>query len=168
MRRFAEAKLDMAAYYHIRDCFVDPADFDWMSPGGRRFMAHWWNTMPQYSALFDHHGRVRPAWYAFRFLGQLEGPRYVVVGEAANIRAIAGDGNGYQHVLIWRYEGNGPEEIEVRVNAAGAGGRSTRVVTLDAGAPVNNIRVIHFGRADNLGDVPLKLGPWDVRWIEIE
>ena len=50
MRRFAEAKLDMAAYYHIRDCFVDPADFDWMSPGGRRFMAHWWNTMPQYSA----------------------------------------------------------------------------------------------------------------------
>jgi hypothetical protein len=40
MRRYAEAKLDMAAYYHIRDCFVDPADFDWMSPGGRRFMAH--------------------------------------------------------------------------------------------------------------------------------
>jgi hypothetical protein len=74
MRRYAEEKLDMAAYYHIRDCFVDPADFDWMSPGGRRFMAHWWNTMPQYSALFDHHGRVRPAWYAFRLLGQLEGP----------------------------------------------------------------------------------------------
>ena len=73
MRRYAEAKLDMAAYYHVRDCFVDPADFDWMSPGGRRFMAHWWNTMPQYSALFDHHGRVRPAWYAFRLLGQLEG-----------------------------------------------------------------------------------------------
>jgi hypothetical protein len=72
MRRYGEAKLDLAAYYHIRDCFVHPADFDWMSPGGRRFMAHWWNTMPQYSALFDHHGRVRPAWWAFRLLGQLE------------------------------------------------------------------------------------------------
>ena len=81
MRRYAEQGLDMAAYYHIRDCFVDPADFDWMSPDGRRFMAHWWNTMPQYSALFDHHGRVRPAWYAFRLLGQLQGPRYAVEGE---------------------------------------------------------------------------------------
>lgn len=50
MRRYGEATLDMAAYYHIRDCFVDPADFDWMSPGGRRFMAHGWNTMPQDSA----------------------------------------------------------------------------------------------------------------------
>jgi hypothetical protein len=115
MRHYAEAGLDMAAYYHIRDCFVDPADFDWMSPGGRRFMAHWWNTMPQYSALFDHHGRVRPAWYAFRLLGQLEGPRYAVPGEQGGIRAIAGDGDGYKHLIVWRYEGGGPDEIEVRL-----------------------------------------------------
>jgi hypothetical protein len=168
MRRFAEAKLDMAAYYHIRDCFVDPADFDWMSPGGRRFMAHWWNTMPQYSALFDHHGRVRPAWYAFRFFGQLEGPRYAVEGEQGNIRAIAGDGDGYKHVIVWRYEDGGPEEIEVRLAVAGVNGRNTRVVQLDAAAPVNNIKVIHFGRSDDLGNVPLKLKPWDVRWVEIE
>lgn len=168
MRRYAEAKLDLAAYYHIRDCFVDPADFDWMSPGGRRFMAHWWNTMPQYSALFDHHGRVRPAWYAFRFLGQLEGPRYEVLGEQRPIRALAGDGNGYKHLLIWRYENGGPAEIEARLEVAGAPGRSCRVVQLDAGAPVNNIKVIHFGRSDDLGQVSLKLKPWDIRWVEIE
>ena len=136
MRRFAEAKLDMAAYYHIRDCFVDPADFDWMSPGGRQFMAHWWNTMPQYSALFDHHGRVRAAWHAFRLLGQLEGARYRVEGEQGNIRAIAG--------------------------------RSSRVVKLDAGAAVNNLQVLHLGRSDELGAVPLKLAPWDVWWVETE
>jgi len=168
MRRYAEAGLDMAAYYHIRDCFVDPADFDWMSPGGRRFMAHWWNTMPQYSALFDHHGRVRPAWYAFRLLGQLEGPRYRVDGEQGNIRAMAGDGDGYKHLIVWRYEGDGPEEIEVRLEIAGASGRSSRVVQFDPDAPVNNIRVIHFGRSDDLGNVPLRLKPWDVRWVEIE
>lgn len=168
MRRFAEAGLDMAAYYHVRDCFVDPTDFDWMSPGGRRFMAHWWNTMPQYSALFDHHGRVRPAWYAFRLLGQLDGPRYVVEGEAGSVRAIAGEGDGYKHILIWRYEGGGPDEVEVRVEVAGVSGRSSRIVHLDAAAPVNNIKVVHFGRADGLGAVPLKLGPWDVRWVEVE
>jgi hypothetical protein len=65
-------------------------------------MAHWWNTMPQYSALFDHHGR------------------------------------------------------------------NSRVVQLDSAAPVNNIRVVHFGRSEDLGNVPLKLKPWDIRWIEIE
>jgi hypothetical protein len=146
MRRFAEAKLDMAAYYHIRDCFVDRADFDWMSPGGCRFMAHWWNTMPQYSGLFDHHGRVRPAWCAFRFLGQLEGPRYVVEGERASIRAIAGERDGYKHVIVWRYEGGGPEQIEARLDVAGAAGRRCRIVELAPAAPVNNIRVVHLKR----------------------
>jgi hypothetical protein len=158
----------MAAYYHIRDCFVDPADFDWMSPGGQRFMAHWWNTMPQYSALFDHHGRVRPAWYAFRLLGQLEGARYAVEGEEGNIRAIAGEGNGYKHFIVWRYDGSGPESIEVRAEVGGAGRRNSRIVQLDPAAPVNNIKVIHFGRADQLANVPIKLMHWDVRWIEIE
>jgi hypothetical protein len=42
------------------------------------------------------------------------------------------------------------------------------IVQLDPAAPVNNIKVIHFGRSDDLGNVPLKLKSWDVRWIEIE
>src|SRR4030095_3344541 len=154
MRRFAEQKLDIAAYYHIRDCFVDPSAFDWMSPGGRRFMAHWWNTMPQYSALFDHHGRVRPAWYAFRFLGQLEGARYAGEGEQGNIRAIAGEGDDHKHLIVWRYEGGGPDEVDVRLDVPGAPGRSFRVVKLEAAAPVNNIKVIHFGRSDELANLP--------------
>lgn len=168
MRRFAEENLDMAAYYHIRDCYVDPADFDWMSPEGRRFMAHWWNTMPQYSALFDHHGRVRPAWYVFRFLGQLEGPRFEVEGEHHGIRAIASEKNGYRHIILWRYQDEDPKEIAVTVKTSGADGRNCRIVRLDPSAQVNNIQVIHFGRSENLGDVPLQLRNWDIRWIEIE
>ncbi len=168
MRRFAEEGLDMAAYYHIRDCFVDPADFDWMSPGGRRFMAHWWNTMPQYSALFDHHGRVRPAYYVFRFLGQLDGSRFTVDGERDGIRAIAGDGNGYKHLIVWRYGEGGDEEVEVRLQISEVPGRNSRIARLDPVAPVNNIQVIHFGRSDELRKVRLKLKAWDVRWIEIE
>jgi hypothetical protein len=168
MRRYAEEGLDMAAYYHIRDCFVDPADFDWMSPQGRRFMAHWWNTMPQYSALFDHHGRVRPACYAFRLLGQLDGPRYAVQGEQQNVRAIAGEGDGYKHVLIWRYEGGGADEVEVRLSLAGVSRRSCRLVKLDADAPVNNIKVVRFGRSDDVQNWAMRLRPWDIRWVEIE
>ena len=170
MRRFGEEKLDMAAYYHIRDCFVDPADFDWMSPRGVRFMAHWWNTMPQYSALFDHHGRVRPAWYAFRLLAQFEGPRFVVTGERANIRAIAGTNDGRKHILVWRYESEGPDEVNVRLNLAGVSGGSYRIVALDAAAPLNQLKVLHFGRNTDLATNPvlLKLRPWEIRWIELE
>lgn len=168
MRRFAEAGLDMAAYYHIRDCYVDPADFDWMSPGGRRFMAHWWNTMPQYSALFDHHGRVRPAWFVFRLLGQFEGPRYPVEGLRGNIHAMAGERDGYRHLLVWRYEPGGPAELEVQVDLAGVKNRPYRVVQLDAAAPVNNLKVLHFGRTEDLSRLVLKLEPWGIRWIEIE
>ncbi len=168
MRRFAEEKLDMAAYYHIRDCFVDPADFDWMSPAGRRFMAHWWNIMPQYSALFDHHGRVRPAYYVFRWLGQLEGPRYAVDGEGPAIRAIAGEGNGYRHVIVWRNEDGGNEEAEVQIIAGGVERRHCRVVELVPDAAANNIRVLFYGPTSDLGNVSLRLKPWDIRWIEIE
>ncbi|MBE7499129.1 MAG: hypothetical protein HS113_02230 [Verrucomicrobiales bacterium] len=167
-RRYAEAGLDMAAYYHIRDCFVDPSEFDWMSPGGRRFMAHWWNTMPQYSALFDHHGRVRPAWYVFRLLGQLDGARYPVTGEQAAVRAIAGDGDGYKHVIVWRFEGTGPDALDVRLELAGVAGRNARIVRLDPAAAVNNLKVVHFGRADDFDKVPIRLQPWDIFWIEVE
>jgi hypothetical protein len=168
MRRYAEAGLDMAAYYHIRDCFVNPVDFDWMSAEGRRFMAHWWNTMPQYSALFDHHGRVRPAYFAFRLLGQLQGPRYPVQGEQGNIRAIAGEGDGYKHLLVWRYEDGGAEEVAVRFGVSGVKDRSFRVVKLDADAPVNNIKVERFGRSKDLDGLTVALRPWDIRWLEIE
>jgi len=67
-----------------------------------------------------------------------------------------------------RMNTNPAEELEVRLEVAGAKGRGTRVVQLDAAAPVNNIRVLHFGRSDDLASVPLKLKPWDIRWVEIE
>ena len=165
VHRLSEAGLDMAAYYHVRDCFVDDADFDWMSPGGRNFMAHWWNTMPQYGALFDHHGRVRPAWYAFRLLGQFEGPRFAVAGEQGAIRAIACQREHRRHVLVWRYEGGGPAEREVRLALGGLTGGVVRVVALDAAAAVNTLKVLRFQTVPDMAHQPivLKLRPWEIR-----
>jgi hypothetical protein len=101
-------------------------------------------------------------------LGQLEGPRYSVQGETGNLRAIAGEGDGYKHILLWRYEGDGPDEIELRLEVEGVRGRNSRIVALDPNAAMNNIRVLQFGRSDQLGNVSIKLKPWDIRWIEIE
>lgn len=170
IRRFAEDGLDMASYYHIRDCFVDPADFDWMSPKGLDFMAHWWNTMPQYSALFDHHGRVRPAWYAFRLLSRFEGPRVPVEGETGGIRAIAVREASRQHVLVWRFEPADGTEIDVTVKLSHLDGRRVRVVALDAAAPVNNLQVLQLISTKTAEEKPIsiRLKPWDIHWIEIE
>lgn len=71
-------------------------------------------------------------------------------------------------MIVWRYEDAGPEEIEVQLDLSGAKGRRSRVVKLDPNLPVNNIRVIHFGSSDDLGNVSLRLKPWDIRWLEIE
>src|SRR5207249_3190931 len=41
---FYEEALSRAAYYHIRDCFVDqPAFAKFMSPRGAALVANWWN-----------------------------------------------------------------------------------------------------------------------------
>jgi hypothetical protein len=76
--------------------------------------------------------------------------------------------DGYKHVIVWRYEGGGTEQVEMRLGVAGAARRSCRIVEIAPAAPVNKIRVVHFGRSDDLGGVPLKLGAWDARWVEIE
>ena len=88
-------------------------------------------------------------------------------GERDGIRALAGEGNRYRHLIVWRY-GGGEEQLEVRLDVRGVTGRNSRIVQLDPVAQVNNIQVIHFGRSEELRDVPLKLKAWDIRWIEIE
>jgi hypothetical protein len=63
-----------------------------------------------------------------------------------------------------------PAELEAKVSLGGPSGGSYRLVALEADAPVDNLRVLHFGRVAELGKNPLvlKLKPWDIRWIEVE
>ena len=168
---FYEEGLSRAAYYHIRDFFVDPTRFSpWMSAQGTDFMAHWWNVMPQYDGLWDNQGRVRPAYYAFRLLSLIKGQKLAVSGSSADVKAFAARNGSWNHVVFWNFPSSGPGEVVEAVVRFPKGQRGQfRFIKLDASAPVNNLAVIRQGSAGELEAQPVrtKLEPYDVDWIEI-
>src|SRR5882762_7314000 len=81
---FLEEGLSCSAYYHIRDSFVDEAQFSkFMSAKGAAFVARWWNDTPQYDGLYDSQGGVRPAYYAFKLLSLIKGRQLAINGTTA-------------------------------------------------------------------------------------
>src|SRR5205823_4443193 len=166
-----EERIARAAYYHVRDFFLDPSRFSpWMSARGTDFMAHWWNVMPQYDGLWDNQGRVRPAYYAFRLLSLIKGQKLAVSGTSADVKAFAARNGSWNHVVFWNFPSSGPGEAVEAVVRFPKGQRGQfRFIKLDASAPVNNLAVIRQGSAGELEAQPVrtKLEPYDVDWVEI-
>ncbi len=166
-RGFMEEGLSRAAYYHLRDSFVDPDEFRWMSPGGREFMADWWNVKPQNSGLFDNQGRRRPAYYAFQMLSHLRGKRVPVSGTGEGLEALAAQDGSETHVVVWNFAPPGagqPREIELRFTRLPEG--SFRVVQLNAEA--NRLDTVRSGASDELETSPLRLSlpPLGIAWVQ--
>jgi hypothetical protein len=168
---FHEAGLTRSAYYHIRDIFVDRSKYDsWMSATGVNFMAHWWNTMPQYDGLWDNQGRVRPAYCVFRLLGLIKGQKLAVSGTTADIKAIAARNESWNHVVVWNFPSSGQNDgpdVVVRFSKSQRG--EFRLMKLNAGAPVNNLEVVRHGGRGELESKPIQLPlpPYAVAWIEV-
>ena len=161
---FLAEGLSRAAYYHIRDHFVVPRDFTWMSPSGYQFMADWWNVKVQNSGLYDKRGQRRPAYYVFQILGELHGQRLPVTGMTANIHAIAARDRNTTHVVFWNF-GGAATEVSVRLPAGQAG--QFRFVQLDPTA--NRLDTLRDGRAAELDVDPLRLqiAPYGVAWAHV-
>ncbi|HYM05487.1 MAG TPA: hypothetical protein VEU11_02910, partial [Terriglobales bacterium] len=92
-RVFYETGVSGSAFFHIRDYFVDETKFTpFLSAAGVANMARWWNDMPQYEGIFDNQGRVRPDYYAFKFLSLIRGQNLPVTGTVPDIHAFAARG----------------------------------------------------------------------------
>src|SRR5882762_4411629 len=101
---FLEEKLSRSAYYHIRDSFVDEAQFaTFMSAKGAAFVARWWNDTPQYDGLYDNQGQARPAYYAFKLLSLLKGQRLRIAGATEAVKGIAVRSDTEINVVVWNY-----------------------------------------------------------------
>jgi hypothetical protein len=163
--------LSGAAYYHIRDYFVDEAMFArFMSARGAAFMARWWNEMPQYDGLYDNQNRVRPAYYAFKFLSLIKGQRLPVTGTTPEIKVLAARGRHWVNVVLWNYPRDGkgkPLEVIVRFPFEKEG--RVRLVRLNAEAPVNNLDQMRVATVANLKTSPLRLTlrPYEIYWVEL-
>lgn len=160
--------LSRSCYYHIRDHFVAPEDFTWMSPSGYKFMSDWWNVQIQNSGLFDKQGRRRPAYYAFQMLAHLQGQQLPVSGGANNVRALAVRNGDAVHVVCWNFplRGHGSKtEVLLRFPSNQAG--QFRLVRLNAVS--NRLDTLRTGAAAEMDASPLRfeLPPYGVAWAQI-
>lgn len=166
---FLEEGLSRAAYYHIRDYFVAPEDFDWMTPEGYKFMADWWNVQVQNSGLFDNQGQRRPAWYSFRMLRDIQGRRLPVSGLGEGVKAFASLNDSLVNVVLWNAQApdsGSVSEISLRL-PDGLGGKF-RLLRLDAAA--NRLDELRRGEIAALKSDPLRLrlAPCGVAWLRID
>jgi len=169
---FLQEGLSRSAYYHIRDYYVDPRLFDpFMSPQGTTFMAHWWNTMPQYDGLFDQEGRVRPAYYAFKLLKLMRGKQVEVTGTKAGLGALAAINGPWTNLIFWSFplkRESGDSRVSVDFSPRPKG--QVRLVRLDATTPLNNLKQISDEpinpEASHL--LTVNLHPYDIYWVELE
>jgi hypothetical protein len=168
---FYKAGLTGAAYYQIRDYFVDEAMFSgFLSAPGMANMARWWNEMPQYDGLYDNQDRVRPAYYAFKLLSLIRGEQLSVTSPLPDIKALAARGRHWVNVVLWNYPRDakgGPRETTVRFPSEKQGG--VRLVRLNPEAAVNNLDQIRTAKISDLVAHPLRLTlrPYEIYWIEV-
>ena len=165
---FLAEGLSRAAYYHIRDYFVSPEDFTWMSPSGYNFMSDWWNHKIQNSGLFDNQGRRRPAYYVFQMLAQLRGLQLPVTGSADDVHALAVRNGNTTHIVFWNFplSGSGATaEVTLRFPANQPG--QFRLVQLNPVA--NRLDTVRAGAAAELDAEPphLQLAPYGVAWAQV-
>jgi hypothetical protein len=142
-----------------------------LSARGTAFMARWWNEMPQYDGLYDNQGRLRPAYYAFKFLSLIKGQQLPVTGTTPEIKVLAARGRQWVNVVLWNYPRDGkgkPLEVTVRFPFEKEEG-GVRLVRLNAEAPVNNLDQIRTAKISDLRAHPLKitLRPYEIYWIEV-
>ncbi len=168
---FYNKGLTRSSYYQIRDYFVDPKVFSsFMSKRGTAFMAHWWNTMPQYDALYDNQNRLRPAYYSFFLLNHIKGRQLPVTGAEHDIRVLAAAEDPWINVVLWNFplEGRGSDRV-VAVEFPSEKKGSIRLVRLNPESPMNNLQQIRNGALLDPENNPVNitLRPYEIYWIEI-
>lgn len=169
---FLKEGLSRSAYYHIRDYYVNPKLFaPFMSPQGTKFMAHWWNIMPQYDGLFDQQGRVRPAYFAFKLLSLMHGERLRVSGTTSGIGALAAKNGPWINLLFWSFPQEGKSgNTRVAVNLSPLPKGQVRLVRLNPTVPVNNLQQISNEPLNSKASHVLMVDvhPYNIYWVEVD
>ncbi len=163
---FHEEGLSGAAYYHIRDYYVDKTQFDkFESPRGAALIANWWNETPQYDGLWDNQGRVRPSYFAFKLLSTIRGTKISVRGTTPDIHAFAVKNDDKVHLVIWNFSPTNHETITLHIS--GEKDRQFREISLNA--TVNQLEIIRQGATSEFEKRPLEfvLAPYGIRWITV-
>lgn len=168
---FQQEGLSRSAYYHIRDFYVDGAIFSkFESPAGVALITNWWNVMPQYDGLWDHQGRVRPAYFAFKLLSLIRGQNIAVQSPDPDVHGLAAQNGQTLNVVLWNFpasEKTHSSEIAARFPATKQG--HFREIHLDAEAPRNELELRRQGEIAEVAGHSLKLTlkPYGICWLNL-
>ena len=126
--------------------------------------------MPQYDGLWDHYGRVRPAYFAFKLLSLVRGRNIPVRGAPQDLHALAGKDERGLNLVLWNYPDAGPgvsRQVTLRFPATQAG--QFREIHLNADAPRNELELHRQGSVTDLAQDPVRLTlkPYGICWITI-
>jgi hypothetical protein len=138
--RMLDGGVDLSCYYHIRDWHVSRDEFaPFMSEKGASFMTWWWNINPQFHALWDFQGAMRPAYFAFRMLALLTGNRIAVETPSKTVKALATYDPVYDAytIVAWNFRVKKPRSSRVKLRMTGItpGSWEIRRRILDAETP---------------------------------
>ena len=88
--------------FDMYDTYVDPDDFEKFY-SKVPFMLRHWNEIPHRFGLFDLDGRVRPQYFVYKLLSEMEGERLACTAEDEQIRMAAAQKDGTYRVLLTNY-----------------------------------------------------------------
>ncbi len=163
---FHDEGLSGAAYYHIRDFYVDKTLFDkFETPRGAELVANWWNDTPQYDGLWDNLGRVRPSYFAFKMLSAIRGIKIPTPGTTSDVHAFAAKNGEKIQILVWNFSSTNGAKVVLKIS--GEKDRQFRETKLNAVA--NQLEVVRSGAISELEkrQIEFELGPFGIRWIAI-
>jgi len=167
---FHEEGLSAAAYYHIRDAYIDPVSFKFLTDQTVEDLGNMFNITP-YFGIFDNQGRVRPTYYVFKCLSLMKGSQLAVKGMSGDVKALSVKSGKWINTLFWNfpaYKLSG-KESEFILNFSNVEDSGYRVIRITTNGSCNNLVVTESGRIKDLKDNPLKLtlAPYEIVWVEI-
>lgn len=105
------AGLDGSFYYHVWDQTCYAEDFTpFFSPSGVANMLHHWNEAPHRLGLFGVNGDVRPQYFVYLMLARLGEMQLAAASDDADVRVLAGKGEGHVSVLAVNHSLDAPRD----------------------------------------------------------
>jgi xylan 1,4-beta-xylosidase len=167
-KMFEEEGLSMAAYYEIRDYYIDPADFTFLSKRPVEFFADLFNVMP-YLGLFDNQGRVRPSYFVFLCLSRQKGEKLDVKGTNEDIKSFTTKSGDWINSVFWNFPANGkPKKYECSITYKGIKQGSFNILRINPESALNDIESVRWGAVSELQNNTIKiiLDPYEIKWIK--
>jgi len=165
-RNFWQAGLIAAHYYHIRDYFVNEAEFaEFMTPHGAHKMAKNWNTLPMHLGLYSKQGVMRPAYYSFLLLSRLGGPQLDVKTSKGDIHGFAVRTSDSLRAVIWNYGGGTIYNVTLNLPSTASGSLTLSRLNPNTVA----METVRQGQIADLNATPLtiSLARYGVCYLEV-